>query len=188
MRRLTNLLILTCVLCLCATVAFAATDSAHPLPWANFIYRIITFVLFIAIVAYFVGGKAKAFFKSRTDGIANDLVTLERRKVEAQKSLAEVEGRIANLNAEKEAILAEYKAQGAAAKATIIAAAEKTALQLTAQAKITAENEVRHAINNMRAEMAEHIVEATEKLLVEKLSKDEQAKLINKYLTKVVLN
>ncbi len=188
MRRLTNLLLIICALCFSTTVAFAVDDSAHPIPWANFIYRVITIVAFVAIIAYFAGGKIKAFFKGRTEGISTELASLEKRKVEAQKNLTEVEKSIANLKAEKEAILTEYKAQGEAAKKAIIAAAEKSAEQLKAQAKITAENEVRHAIDTMRAEMAEHIVEATEKMLSQKLSADEQSKLINKYLTKVVLN
>ena len=40
----------------------------------------------------------------------------------------------------------------------------------------------------MRAEMADKIVEATEKLLAKKLTAAEHAKLVDKYLTKVVLN
>ena len=84
--------------------------------------------------------------------------------------------------------MAEYKAQGEAAKAAIIAQAEKAAAQLAAQAKVTAQNEVKHAMDTMRAEMADKIVEATEKLLIQKLTGEEQAKLVDKYLTKVVLN
>ena len=43
-------------------------------------------------------------------------------------------------------------------------------------------------MDTMRAEMADKIVEATEKLLIQKLTAEEQAKLVDKYLTKVVLN
>ena len=81
-----------------------------------------------------------------------------------------------------------FTAQGEAMKAAIIAQAEKTAEQITASAKKTAENEINAAIGAMRAEMAEHIVAATEKLLAQKLSASEHTKLIDKYLTKVVLN
>ena len=40
----------------------------------------------------------------------------------------------------------------------------------------------------MRAQMADEIIVAAEKLLAEKLTANEHEKLIDKYLTKVVLN
>jgi len=40
----------------------------------------------------------------------------------------------------------------------------------------------------MRAEMADKVVEATEQLIQKKLTANEHTKLIDKYLTKVVLN
>lgn len=43
-------------------------------------------------------------------------------------------------------------------------------------------------METMRAEMADHIIAAAEKMLQEKLTGEEHEKLIDKYLTKVVLN
>lgn len=188
MHRLTFLLVLFCFMTVAATAAFGSAGSGHELPWMNFVWRIVTVALFVGIIAYFFGKKITGFFKGRTDAIATEITALEERKAEAQQRLAQVEKRIANLDAEREAILAEYKAQGEAAKASIIAQAEKAAIQLAAQAKVTAQNEVKHAMDTMRAEMADKIVEATEKLLIQKLTAEEQAKLVDKYLTKVVLN
>lgn len=99
-----------------------------------------------------------------------------------------MEKRIANLEVERQTILGDYRAQGEAIKAEIIAQAEKTAQQVAEQAQKTASYEIDSAVAAMRAEMAEKIVEATEKLLQDKLSAEEHSKLIDKYLTKVVLN
>ncbi|WP_027188769.1 F0F1 ATP synthase subunit B family protein [Desulfovibrio cuneatus] len=187
MRSLKLTLFSIAILLMSTQVAFASAEQ-HALPWGNFLYRIITAAGFVGILTYFFGAKIKAFFKARTDSIAAEISSLENRKVVAQQNLADVEKRIANLEAERQTILRDYRAQGEAIKAEIVAQAEKTARQMAEQAQKTANYEIDTAITAMRAEMAEKIVEATEKLLQEKLSAEEHSKLIDKYLTKVVLN
>ncbi|MDR2489329.1 MAG: ATP synthase F0 subunit B [Desulfovibrio sp.] len=190
MHRLKTLFIVVFLLLFTATFALASGDvgQAHELPWKNFAYRIINFIAVLAIIYYFFGKKIAAFFKGRSEGIAAEIATLEERKREMQQNLKEVEKRIANLDRECQALLAEHIAQGETMKAAIIAQAQKTAEQITVAAKKTADNEINAAISAMRAEMAEHIVAATETLLAQKLSAPDHAKLIDKYLTKVVIN
>jgi F-type H+-transporting ATPase subunit b len=43
-------------------------------------------------------------------------------------------------------------------------------------------------LESLRSEMADKIIQAAEKMLSDKLTKKEQEKLVDKYLTKVVLN
>ncbi len=188
MHRLTLLLTAFCFLLFTAGAAYASAGGEHALPWGNFFWRVLNFALFVGVIAYFFGKKIVGFFKGRTEAIATEISDLENRKIEARKSLEDVEARIANLETERKAIIEDYRAQGEALKAAIIAQAEKSAAQISAQAKVTAQNEINAAMEAMRAEMADKIVEATEKLLVKKLSAAEHTKLVDKYLTKVVLN
>ena len=189
MHRLKTALTAFCILLLTASVAAAsAGGEQHALPWGNFAFRVINIIAVLGIIYHFFGKKIAGFFKGRSEGIATEISSLEERKLEAQKSLKDVEKRIADLDWECQSILQEYTAQGEAMKAAIIAQAEKAASQITASAKKTAENEINAAIDAMRAEMAEQIIAATEKLLAKKLSAAEHTKLVDKYLTKVVLN
>lgn len=188
MRKLHISVLSLCILLFSAGAAFAADGHGS---WSNLGFRVLNLALVVGVVYYFFGKKIVGFFKGRTEGIATELTSLESRKAEAQKSLANVEQRIADLEQERQAILSEYKAQGETLKASIIAQAEKSAVQITEQAKTAAENEIKVAIEDIRLEMAEKIVEATEELLTQKLSEAEHGKLIDKYLTtltKVVLN
>ena len=184
MQGLKIVLTAFCILLFAASPA-AAGDQEY---WSNTFLRIINAALFIGFIAYFGGKKIVGFFKGRSQGIATEIASLEERKKAAEQSLADVERRIANLEQERQAIIADYTAQGEALKSAIIQEAEKAASHITAQAKAAAQNEIKAAVETMRAEMADKIVEATEKLIAKKLSAAEQIKLVDKYLTKVVLN
>jgi F-type H+-transporting ATPase subunit b len=113
---------------------------------------------------------------------------MDTRKEEAAKKLSDVETSIANLEAEKAKILADAEAQGNALKQAIIDQAHASAEQIKAQAKVAAEQEAKLAVESIKAEMAEKIVEAAEIMVQKQLKKKDHEGLINEYLTKVVLN
>lgn len=62
MRSLKLTLFTITILLISTQVAFASAEG-HALPWSNFIYRIITFVGFVGIIAYFLAPKPKPFSK-----------------------------------------------------------------------------------------------------------------------------
>ncbi|GAB7021961.1 F0F1 ATP synthase subunit B [Salidesulfovibrio brasiliensis] len=166
----------------------AKEGEHHGLPWKNYMWRVINFVLFIGILVYAAGGKIKAFFVGRRSQIKDDLDNLQARQAEAEKKLKGVEQSIANLEQEKKAILDEAEQQGQALREAIIEKAKKDAEVLKDQAKRTAANEAKGALDDMRAEVAELVVAAAEKIVREKLSDAEHDKLVDEYLNKVVLN
>ena len=154
----------------------------------RYFFRIINAIIFIWIIWALAGKKIKEFFANRREQIKNDLDDLQTRQVEAEKKLKEVEAGIANMAAEKQAILDQAKEQGEAIKAAIIEKAEKDAAALKEQAQRTASNEAQAAVDAIRAEMADMVVAAAEKIVAEKLSAEDHDKLVDEYLTKVVLN
>ncbi len=168
-----------------ASNAFAAEG---PLPWDNFAWRILNLVIFVAIL-WKVGGKmAATFFKGRREGIRQELDDLDIRREEAKKNLAKIEASIANLAEERAAIIEESKEQAEAGKKAIIEEAQRQAEQIIAAARRTAENEGRAILADVRAAIADEIVDAAEKVLETKLDGAKHTKLINNSLTKVVLN
>jgi len=180
--------LLTLVLILLAAgVAYAAGDGHEPPRWKDFIYRIITAALVIAVIWKLAGKKIVEFFTGRREGIAKELDDLETRKEKAREHLLAVEKRIANLEKERAAILREYEARGEALKAEIVAKAENAAAQIMTQAKQTAENEVDKALAALREELADKIVEAASESISGSLTARDHEKLLNSFLTKVVL-
>lgn len=154
----------------------------------NYGLRVVNFIIFIGLIYKLGGAKIKEFFVGRRDGIKKDLDDLQTRQAGAEKKLKEVEASIANMAQEKQQILDEAKQQGEALKASIIAKAQKDAAALTEQAKRTASNEAQAAIETIRGEMADMVIAAAEKIVAEKLSATDHDKLVDDYLTKVVLN
>jgi F-type H+-transporting ATPase subunit b len=175
---------------LTAAVAFASDGQGEggQTPAMNFAWRLLNIAVFVGILYKLVGKKAKAFFTGRRDGIRTELDDLEARKTEAELRLTEVKQRIANLDAEREAILRESKAQAEQIKAAILAEAHAQAEQVREQALRAAENEGKVALEQLRAALADEITAAAEALLQSKLDGARHEKLINNSLTKVVLN
>lgn len=161
----------------------------HAAPrWGDFGWRILNLVVFAGILWYFIGGLAKRFFKGRRQLIRQSLDDLEERRAKAKEHLAAVETRIARLDEEREAILAESRVQAENLKQGIMAEARRQAAQIVEQARLTAENEGRSVLAEVRAAIADEIVDAAEKALREKLKAGEHEKLIANSLNKVVLH
>lgn len=170
------------------TVGTAFASEGEGLRWGDFAWRVLNLVVFAAILWKFTGKLIVNYFTGRREGIRQGLEDLDARRVDARKRLAEIEANIADLDAERKAILDESRAQAEAGKQAIIAEAHKQAEAILEQARRTAENEGRAMLAQVRAAIADEIVDTAEKVLESKLDAAKHDKLINNSLTKVVLN
>lgn len=169
------------------SVSTVYASEGHEPRWADFGWRVLNLIIFCGILWYFIGGLWKRFFRNRHDTISNTFSELEKRKADARDNLAEIEKRIANLEVERQAILAESAAQGDRLKKSIMADAQKQAEQIVEQARRTAENESRATLDQVREKVAAEIIEAATKSLKGQLTAEDHDKLIDKALDKVVL-
>lgn len=168
-------------------VASASGGSDQQSPAMNLFWRLLNLAVVVGIIWKLAGKQIAKFFTGRRDGIAHELDDLETRKEKARQELMDVEKRIANLENERKAILADYEARGEALKAAIIAKAEESAQQIMTQAKQTAQNEIDNALAAMRDELADKIVDAASASISGTLSEKDHEKLLNGFLNKVVL-
>lgn len=171
-----------------ASVAQASGGGASHEGMFTTIMRVVNFIIFLGLIYKFAGKAVADMFGGRRKQIKTQLSDLASRKKDAEGKLADVEKSIANIAAERDQIIADAVSQGESIKAGIIENAHDAAERIKEQAKLTAANERQAALKDIRAEVAEMVVEAAEKVLAGKLSADEHDKLINNYLEKVVLN
>ena len=122
----------------------------------------------------------------RIKGIKEELEELEGRKAEVEKQLADYNTKLATLDEEAEKVIAEYVRQGEEAKARILKEAESAAEKLEEQAKKSIANEFKQAKENLQAEIVEKALIKAEQVVKEKISVEDQERLVDEYLAKVV--
>lgn len=177
------------------TLALAASDGGHggehgagaAKGWvATDTYRVMNFaVLFIGLFLILKKPVSQAL-GGRIQGIKEQLETLEEKKKEAEAKLAEYDAKMAELDKEAEALLAEYVKQGEDAKARILKEAEAAAEKLKEQAGKNIEYEFQQAKSQLKNEIVEKALAKAEMIIKEKITSDDQEKLVDEYLAKVV--
>lgn len=166
-------------------IGIAHASEGHEIRWGDFTWRVVNLILFCAILWYFIRNIWKKYFRSRRETIENTLMELEARRKEEKERLAEIENRIANLEAERKAILDESRAQAERLKKGIVDDARRQADQIVEQARKTAENEGRAMLDQVRSTIADEIINAAGKALKGQLTEQDHDKLISNALDKV---
>ncbi len=96
-----------------------------------------------------------------------------------------MEGRLKTKDSEIEAILAAAKKSGEQERDRIIAESSRLKDKIVEQAKTNIDFELKHAKEVIKAEAVELAMELAEKKLKEKLTKDEQERLLDDSLVKI---
>ena len=159
-----------------ATKGWVATDT----------YRVMNFTV-LALALFFILRKPAAqALNGRIHGIKEQLEDLEAKKAAAEKTLAEYDTKLATLEKEAETLVADYIKQGEAAKAKILEEAAASADKLKEQAKRNIEHEFKRAKEQLRDEVVEAALVKAEDVIREKISDNDQNRLVDEYLEKVV--
>jgi F-type H+-transporting ATPase subunit b len=149
-------------------------------------YRVMNFTV-LAVALFFILRKpASQALNGRIQGIREQLEDLEAKKTAAEKTLAEYDTKLATLEKEAEQLVADYVKQGEAAKAKILAEAATSADKLKEQAKRNIEHEFKRAKEQLRDEVVEAALVKAESVIQDRISDDDQNRLVDEYLAKVV--
>jgi F-type H+-transporting ATPase subunit b len=152
----------------------------------DLLYRSINFIIFFGVLFFLLRKPLKQALADRRDSIQKELQDLEAKKEEATRAFQALGKRISNIKEEREAILAEYKAEAEKEKQKIIENAQKTASRIIDQSQITIQQEMQKANQALRQEMSDMAVRMAEDLLKKNITENDQEVLIGEYLAKVV--
>jgi len=188
-KQVFNYLGIFFLLSLCLATAAIASSPEHgggkhwlDTDW----YRVMNFAVLIGALFFLLRKPVSQALNGRIEGIKTELEELEAKKKEAEKKLVQYNEQIASLHNEAEKILAEYKKQGEAARDRIIEVSKIAAAKLEEQAKRTIENEFKNAKVKLQEEIIEKALVRAEKLVKEKITSEDQNRLVDEYLDKVV--
>lgn len=181
--------ILTVLLLLSVGDALAASGAeAEAKGWiATDTYRVMNFVVLLAALVFILRKPISQALSSRITGIREQLESLEKQKAEAEKQLAQYNEKLSQLESEAEKIVQGYIKQGNEAKAKILKEAEATAEKLQDQARRNIEHEFGRARKELQREVLEKSLLKAEKTLKKEITAQDQRKLVDEYLDKVVV-
>ena len=170
-----------------AEAEHAAEGGGHGKGWVSTdTYRLLHFIVLAGGLFFLLRKPLSQALGARVKGIEDQLSDLEAQKAEAEKKLAAYNQKFAELEKESEGIVAEYVRQGEEAKIRILKEAEAAADKLKVQAQKNIENEIQRAKARLQAEILDKALSKAEALIKEKVNADDQEKLVDEYLAKVV--
>jgi F-type H+-transporting ATPase subunit b len=170
-----------------AEAEHAAEGGGHGKGWVSTdTFRVLHFIVLAGGLFFLLRKPVSQALGARVKGIEDQLSDLEAQKAEAEKKLAAYNQKFAELEKESEGIVAEYVRQGEEAKIRILKEAEAAADKLKVQAQKNIENEIQRAKVRLQAEILDKALSKAEALIKEKVNADDQEKLVDEYLAKVV--
>jgi len=149
-------------------------------------WRVMNFVVLVVALIFILRKPISQALSSRIKDIREQLESLETQKAEAEKQLAQYNEKLSQLESEAEKIVEDYIKQGNEAKAKILKEAEATAEKLQVQARRNIEHEFGKARQELQREVVEKSLAKAEETLKKTITAQDQDKLVDEYLDKVV--
>lgn len=172
-----------------APVVYAAgggAEGAEHVPWwKDYIWKVINFLILVIILFKFAKKPLQDFLRKRTEMIEKTLSEAKEAKAAALKALQEVEARLKSKDAEIEAILAASRKAGEQEREAIIADSERLRAKILEQAKTNIEFELKNAKAAIKAEAVELAMDLAEKKIKERITEEDQQKILEDSLVKI---
>ncbi len=149
-------------------------------------FRVMNFAVLVIALVFVLRKPLSRALSSRIKVIKDQLADLAARKDEAEKKLAEYNEKLAQLEKEAEKIVEDYIKQGHEAKARILQEAESSVEKLKTQARRNIDHEFEQAKLKLQDEIFETSLAKAEEIIKSKISDEDQDKIVDEYLKKVV--
>ncbi|WP_155877565.1 ATP synthase F0 subunit B [Desulfuromonas sp. AOP6] len=177
------------LLIVCSTTAAVAAGDAHHVDSGvlikDFLYRTFNFAVTFGLLAYFVTKPIRKGLAGRREGIEKALKEAQDAKEKAETRYAEYDEKLTKASAEIEDIYASIKREGELERDRIIAEAKAMAEKISQDAEKTASREIAKAKAELRQEATNMAIEIARDLLTQKVTGDDQKRLVNEYIQKV---
>ncbi|HXX58420.1 MAG TPA: ATP synthase F0 subunit B [Thermodesulfovibrionales bacterium] len=181
-----SLLLACCILSLgCASLAFGAEEAAHGGAWKEWLWKILNFAILVFILVKFLNKPLREFLRGRTELIEKTLKEARDAKALAEKALAEVEERLKLKDREIEEIIARAERSAKAEHDLLVQNGEQMKEKILEQARNNIDYELRLAKETIKAEAVGIAMELAEKKLKERLTKEQQVKLVEESLERM---
>jgi F-type H+-transporting ATPase subunit b len=149
-------------------------------------FRVMNFVVLAGVLFFVLRKPVSKALSSRIKDIQEQLESLEAQRAQAEKKLAQYNEKLSQLESEAAKIVDAYIKQGSEAKAKILKEAEQTAEKMRVQARRNIEHEFDKAKQKLQQEVVESSLQKAAESLKKEITTQDQDKLIDEYINKVV--
>jgi F-type H+-transporting ATPase subunit b len=153
--------------------SFLVSPSVGLMVWTLFLFGVSMFILWK--VAF---PRIAEALDRRQKAIEDAIDTADRTRTEADQLLAEYRERLTAARQQADDIVARARKAGEQQEADAIATGKRRREELLEQARKDIETETRRAIQEIRAEVADLTILATEKVTRKTLTEDDQRRLV----------
>jgi F-type H+-transporting ATPase subunit b len=160
--------------------SFLVTPGIGLMVWTLLVFGISMYVL--AKVAF---PRIAEALDKRQRAIEDSIETSERVRREADKLLQEYRERLADARGQADDIVARARKTGEAHENEVLAAAKAKREEMMEQTRRDIEAETRRAIQEIRKEVADLTVAATEKVTRKSLTEEDQKRLVEEALAEL---
>ncbi len=174
-------LALTLMLGLVPGVAMAAGGALESSP----LWRVLNFVVFLAVVIYFGRKPVRSFLADRRRGIENDLDAARRELEQAESRLADCRRRMEQVDREMEEMRAAVRDQTEGERRRLLAEAQAAAERIRRDAQAAVQQEVQRARARLRAEVADAAVALAGDLLRDRVGPADRERLLDHFVQRI---
>lgn len=160
--------------------ALAAEAGAHGPNWAELGSAIVNFLLYISIIVYFARKPIASFFASRRAQLTSTMDEAAARQAEATARVETLQAKLDGFDAERAALVSEYRELGEREASKMREAAQSQAAKIAEDAKVTAEVETRRALSDLERRMVDRAIELAREQLETQLGPAGQQALIER--------
>jgi len=150
-----------------------------------FVLMLLNFGILLLILAKWGGPVARKLAQDRHDQIKTALDEAAKLRDQAAQKLAEYEAKVKGLDNEVKQIVDGIRADAESDKKRILEAASAQAAQMKRDAELRIAAEIEYARKALQKEVTVAASTATEKLLKDKVTGDDQNKLVSTFITNV---
>jgi F-type H+-transporting ATPase subunit b len=184
--RNTAFIIVLAVLLINGIVFASGGEGEHGSNIMDWVWRFLNFAVLVALLVFLARKMGiKEYFKKRTELIEKSIKEATEAKEAAERALKEVEERLKLKDQEVEKIIEAAKKSGEDEREVLIQDGEKMSQKIKDQAKVNIEQELKDAKAQLKAEASLLAIELAEKKIKNKLTRDDQLKILEESLKKL---
>jgi F-type H+-transporting ATPase subunit b len=153
--------------------------------WLKLLFQCVNFAILLFVILKFASKPFKDFLKKRHDVVKERIDEAERRAKEALEAKLRYEEKLAGLEGE----IAQFRASVVEAmeqeKKRVINEAQELAARIREQARLAYEQEMKEALEKVRAEIAGQTIQAATARVREMFKKEDHDRMVEEFIQKV---